>query len=88
MDGNGQDYMIATTAELEKLYSDAPYGPAVFKETDHITPQYRKLIEAAPFAVLATMRPGGARLLAARRSAGLCARGRRTDAAHSRPPRQ
>ena len=59
MDGNGQDYTISTTDELEKLYSDAPYGPAVFKETDHVTPQYRKLIEAAPFAVLATCGPEG-----------------------------
>ncbi len=55
----GQDHLITTTAELEKLYSDAPYGPAVFKETDRITPQYRKLIEAAPFAVLATCAPEG-----------------------------
>jgi uncharacterized protein len=54
-----QDHLITTTAELEKLYSDAPYGAAVFKETDHITPQYRKLIEAAPFAVLATCAPEG-----------------------------
>jgi hypothetical protein len=54
-----QDHLITTTAELEKLYSDAPYGPAVFKETDHITAQYRKLIEAAPFAVIATCAPEG-----------------------------
>jgi uncharacterized protein len=59
MDGNGQDHIIATTEALEKLYSDAPYGPAVFKEVDRITPQYRKLIEAAPFAVLATCAPEG-----------------------------
>jgi PPOX class probable FMN-dependent enzyme len=58
MDGS-EDHLITTTAELEKLYSDAPYGPAVFKEADHITPQYRKLIEAAPFAVLATCGPEG-----------------------------
>jgi len=56
---DAQDHIIATTEQLEKLYSDAPYGPAVFKETDHITPQYRKLIEAAPFAVLATCGPEG-----------------------------
>jgi uncharacterized protein len=56
---DSQDYLITTTAELEKLYSDAPYGPAVFKEADRITPQYRKLIEAAPFAVLATCGPEG-----------------------------
>lgn len=59
MDGNGQDHTITTTEQLERLYSDAPYGPAVFKETDCITPQYRKLIEAAPFVVVATCGPEG-----------------------------
>ena len=54
-----QEYTIATTEELERLYSDAPYGPAVFKETDYVTPEYRKLIEAAPFCVLATCGPEG-----------------------------
>jgi len=34
-------------------------GPALFKEADHVTPQYRKLIEAAPFVVLATSGPDG-----------------------------
>jgi PPOX class probable FMN-dependent enzyme len=59
MDSAGQDHTITTTEQLEALYSDAPYGPAVFKETDRITPQYRKLIEAAPFAVIATCGPEG-----------------------------
>lgn len=59
MDRNGHDHTITTAAELEKLYSHAPYGPAVFKETDRITPQYRKLIEAAPFCVVATCGPEG-----------------------------
>jgi uncharacterized protein len=59
MDRNGRDHTITTTAELEELYSDAPYGPAVFKETDRISPQYRKLIEAAPFCVVATCGPEG-----------------------------
>ena len=59
MDRNGHDHTITTIAELEKLYSDAPYGPAVFKETDRVTPQYRKLIEAAPFCVVATSGPEG-----------------------------
>jgi uncharacterized protein len=58
MDGT-QDCLIKTVAELEKLYGDAPYGPAVIKEADRITPQYRKLIEAAPFTVLATCGPEG-----------------------------
>jgi PPOX class probable FMN-dependent enzyme len=59
MDGNGQDHTITTTKQLESLYADAPYGPAVIKETGHITAQYRKLIEAAPFVVLATSGPEG-----------------------------
>jgi uncharacterized protein len=59
MDGNGQDHTITTTEQLESLYSDAPYGPALIKEVDYITPQYRKLIEAAPFVVLATCGPDG-----------------------------
>ena len=59
MDGYGQDYTIATTEQLEALYTGAPYGPAVFKETDRITAQYRKLIEAAPFVVVATCGPEG-----------------------------
>ncbi len=54
MDGNGQDFSITTIEQLERLYSDAPYGPSLFKEADRITPQYRKLIEAAPFFALAT----------------------------------
>jgi len=54
-----ENHTITTTEQLEALYKDAPYGPAVFKETDRITPQYRKLIEAAPFAVIATCGPEG-----------------------------
>jgi PPOX class probable FMN-dependent enzyme len=56
---DGDKFTITTTEQLEALYTDPPYGPAVFKETDHITPLYRKLIEAAPFAVLATCGPEG-----------------------------
>ena len=56
---DAQDHTIATTEQLESLYTDAPHGAAVFKETEHVTPQYRQLIEAAPFAVLATCGPEG-----------------------------
>ena len=59
MDDNQRDDTIATIVQLEALYSEAPYGAAVLKETDHITPQYRRLIEAAPFVVLATVGPEG-----------------------------
>jgi PPOX class probable FMN-dependent enzyme len=53
------EHVIISTEQLEALYSDAPYGPALFKETDRITAQYRKLIEAAPFVLLATSGPDG-----------------------------
>src|SRR6202051_1047462 len=59
MDGDGQNHTLTTTAALERLYNDAPYGPALVKEADRITLQYRKLIEAAPFVVLATSGPDG-----------------------------
>ena len=59
MDADRQIHSITTTEALESLYADAPYDPAVFKETDRITPQYRKLIEAAPFVVVATSGPEG-----------------------------
>jgi hypothetical protein len=59
MDVDRQDHVITTTGQLESLYADAPYGPALIKEVDRITPQYRKLIEAAPFVVIATSGPEG-----------------------------
>jgi uncharacterized protein len=59
MDADGQDHTITTTEQLESLYADAPYGPALIKEVDRITPQYRKLIEASPFVVVATSGPEG-----------------------------
>jgi PPOX class probable FMN-dependent enzyme len=46
-------------AELEAVYSDAPHGPAVLKEIDHINESYRALIAAAPFFALATCGPDG-----------------------------
>jgi hypothetical protein len=46
-------------AELEALYGEDPYGPALVKEIDHVNEAYRKLIEAAPFFALATSGPDG-----------------------------
>jgi PPOX class probable FMN-dependent enzyme len=54
----GSDHLITTMDELEKLYGEV-YPPAKAKETDRITPAYRKLIEAAPFFALASNGPGG-----------------------------
>jgi PPOX class probable FMN-dependent enzyme len=49
---------IATIEELEAIYGQ-PAEPSVVKEVDYITPHYRALIEASPFAVLATAGPEG-----------------------------
>src|SRR5262249_10326789 len=36
-----------------------PAEASLVKEVDHVTPEYRRLIEASPFAVLATSGPEG-----------------------------
>jgi len=59
MTTNGSDHLISSMAELEALYSEPAYGPALIKEIDHVNEAYRKLIEAAPFFALATNGPGG-----------------------------
>ena len=57
--GNGASHTISTMAELEALYNEQPYGPALVKEIDHVNDAYRELIESAPFFALATNGPGG-----------------------------
>jgi uncharacterized protein len=49
---------IISEAELDALY-DRPVPTSILKEVDHITDDYRKLIEASPFAILATSGPEG-----------------------------
>ena len=49
---------ITTEAELDALYS-VPMPTSILKEVDYITDDYRKLIEASPFAILATSGPEG-----------------------------
>jgi len=49
---------ISTLAELEALY-DWPPEAALVKETDRIGPEYRRLVEASPFVVIATSGPEG-----------------------------
>jgi hypothetical protein len=49
---------INSIAELEALYG-LPQEMSIAKETTWITPHYRALIEASPFAVLATSGPEG-----------------------------
>ena len=50
--------MIRTMKELEAIYG-VPGETATVKEIDHISPEYRRLIEVSPFAVLATCGPEG-----------------------------
>jgi PPOX class probable FMN-dependent enzyme len=49
---------ITTLTDLEALYGDVNEASSR-KETDRIVPVYRDFIEAAPFAVLATVGPEG-----------------------------
>jgi PPOX class probable FMN-dependent enzyme len=53
--------VIATIAQLEEIYGKfSDIGEATTaKVADWITPSYRRLIEASPFAALATMAPEG-----------------------------
>ena len=49
---------ITTIEELEVLYG-VPAEPSLVKVADHVTAEYRTLIEASPFCALATSGPGG-----------------------------
>ncbi|HHG89888.1 MAG TPA: pyridoxamine 5'-phosphate oxidase family protein [Devosia sp.] len=49
---------ITDIAELEAIYGE-PAQAAIIKVTDHITPTYRRFIEASPFMALATVGPQG-----------------------------
>ncbi|HEY0526793.1 MAG TPA: pyridoxamine 5'-phosphate oxidase family protein, partial [Stellaceae bacterium] len=52
-------HLVTDLAALERVYGAAPSEASLVKETDHIHPVYRALIEASPFVVLATSGPGG-----------------------------
>lgn len=53
--------VIRTIEALERIYGGAgAVGEAsTAKVTDHVTPEYRRIIEAAPFLALATVGPEG-----------------------------
>jgi len=53
-----RDHLISDMAQLEALYGQK-HPAAVVKEIHHINDSYRKLIEAAPFVVVATAGPEG-----------------------------
>jgi PPOX class probable FMN-dependent enzyme len=50
--------IITTVEELDALYG-VPAEASLVKEVDRLTPHYRALIDASPFAVLATAGPEG-----------------------------
>lgn len=49
---------IQTIEELDTLYG-IPSAAATVKEVSHLTPDYRALMQASPFAALATAGPNG-----------------------------
>ena len=51
-------HVITTAEELAGLYGQ-PSEAAIRKEVPCVHPSYRALLEASPFAVLATSGPGG-----------------------------
>jgi PPOX class probable FMN-dependent enzyme len=51
-------HTIATVDQLEALFGQVGEASRK-KEVDHVPPVYRALIEASPFAILATVGPGG-----------------------------
>ena len=50
---------ITSIAALEALYQPAPVAASTTKVARAMTPHYRRLIEASPFAALATVGPEG-----------------------------
>ena len=52
------EYRITNLADLEALYG-AANPVALKKETKYLTPQYRRLVEVAPFFALASVGEGG-----------------------------
>ena len=51
-------HLVTDLAQLESLYGK-PIEASIVKETDRVIPEYRALIEASPFATLATRGPEG-----------------------------
>ena len=51
--------VITSIEQLEALYTPAPGAASTEKVTNRMTPEYRRLVEASPFAALATAGPEG-----------------------------
>ena len=81
------DHTLTTVEQLEAHYGQ-PAGAAVWKEIDHINPQYRAFIEAAPFFVLASVGPEGVDCSPRGDAPGFVRVDRRAHADDPRPARQ
>src|ERR1700688_538583 len=55
---NASEHLITTIEQLDALYGEK-LPTSIIKEIDHISDGYHKLIEAAPFVVVATGGPEG-----------------------------
>ncbi|RYE38470.1 MAG: pyridoxamine 5'-phosphate oxidase family protein [Hyphomicrobiales bacterium] len=51
--------IVTSVEQLETLYTPAPAAASMVKVTHRMTPEYRRLVEASPFAALATIGPEG-----------------------------
>ncbi|KQX35821.1 pyridoxamine 5'-phosphate oxidase [Devosia sp. Root436] len=51
--------IVSSLEQLEALYTPAPAAASTTKVAHAMTPHYRRLIEASPFAALATVGPEG-----------------------------
>ncbi len=51
--------IVTSLEQLEALYTPAPVAASTVKVARRMTPHYRRLIEASPFAALATVGPEG-----------------------------
>ena len=51
--------VVTTIEQLEALYTPAPAAASTVKVAQRMTPEYRRLVEASPFAALATVGPEG-----------------------------
>ena len=51
--------IVTTVEQLEALYTPAPAAASMTKVAHVLTPDYRRLVEASPFAALATIGPEG-----------------------------
>jgi PPOX class probable FMN-dependent enzyme len=50
---------VTTIEQLEALYTPAPVAASTVKVANRMTPEYRRLVKASPFAALATIGPEG-----------------------------